>query len=67
MNSPIPLCIDLDGTLLNSDLLLEAAFAQLKQAPLSTLRWPIWLADGKARLKAEMAEQVELDIATLPL
>ncbi len=66
MISPIPLCIDLDGTLLNSDLLLEAAFAQLKQAPLSTLRWPIWLADGKARLKTEMAEQVELDIATLP-
>jgi 4-hydroxybenzoate polyprenyltransferase/phosphoserine phosphatase len=66
MTSSIPLCIDLDGTLLNSDLLLEAAFAQLKQTPLAVLNWPRWLAAGKARLKAEIAARVELDIATLP-
>ena len=66
MNTTVPLCIDLDGTLLNSDLLLESAFAQLKQAPLSVLNWSRWLAAGKARLKAEIAERVELDIATLP-
>ncbi len=66
MPTECPLCIDLDGTLLNSDLLLEAAFAQLKQAPLSVLNWPRWLAAGKARLKAEIAARVELDIATLP-
>ena len=66
MTTFIPLCIDLDGTLLNSDLLLEAAFAQLKQAPLAVLNWPRWLAAGKARLKAEIAARVELDIATLP-
>ena len=62
----IPLCIDLDGTLRNSDLLLEAACAQLKQAPLSVWRWLRWLANGKARLKAETAARVELEIATLP-
>ena len=66
MNVSIPLCIDLDGTLLDSDLLLEAAIAQLKQAPLSVLCWPRWLAGGKARLKAEMAGRVELDIEILP-
>lgn len=66
MSNTIPLCIDLDGTLLNSDLLLEAAMAQLKQAPWSVLQWPRWLAKGKARLKAEIAERVELDIDTLP-
>ena len=66
MTTSIPLCIDLDGTLLHSDLLLEAAFAQLKQAPLAVWCWPRWLAQGKARLKAEIAARVELDIATLP-
>ncbi len=66
MNASIPLCIDLDGTLLNSDLLLEAAFAQLKQAPLAVLHWPRWLAGGKATLKAEIAARVDLDIDTLP-
>jgi len=44
----------------------HAAFAQLKQAPLAVLNWPRWLAAGKARLKAEIAARVELDIATLP-
>ena len=43
MFTQYPLCIDLDGTLLDSGLLLEAAFAQLKQAPLSVLCWPRWL------------------------
>ena len=66
MNTLIPLCIDLDGTLLNSDVLLESAFAQLKEAPMAVLNWPRWLADGKAKLKAKMAERVELDIETLP-
>lgn len=66
MKTSIPLCIDLDGTLLNSDLLLESALAQVKQAPLSVLNWPRWLMGGKANLKAEIAERVELDIATLP-
>jgi 4-hydroxybenzoate polyprenyltransferase/phosphoserine phosphatase len=61
-----PLCIDLDGTLLNSDLLLESALAQLKQVPLSVLSWPHWLAEGKANLKAEIAKRVELDTETLP-
>ncbi|MCB1779316.1 MAG: UbiA family prenyltransferase [Candidatus Competibacteraceae bacterium] len=66
MKTSVPLCIDLDGTLLNSDLLLESAFTQFKETPLSALHWPRWLAEGKANLKAKIAERVELDIATLP-
>jgi 4-hydroxybenzoate polyprenyltransferase/phosphoserine phosphatase len=66
MNTPVPLCIDLDGTLLNSDLLLESALAQLKQAPLSVLHWPRWLMRGKANLKTQIAQRVDLDIETLP-
>ena len=48
MKTSVPLCIDLDGTLLNSDLLLEAAFAQLKQAPLAVLNWQ--LLDGDSQI-----------------
>ncbi|QQS54748.1 MAG: UbiA family prenyltransferase [Candidatus Competibacteraceae bacterium] len=66
MKTSVPLCVDLDGTLLNSDLLLEAALVQFKQTPLSVLRWPRWLAGGKARFKAEIAARVDLDIDTLP-
>ena len=66
INIPVPLCVDLDGTLLNSDLLLETVFAQLKRQPLATLHWPRWLADSKARFKAELAALVDLEIETLP-
>ena len=65
-NAAIPLCVDLDGTLLNSDLLLETVFAQLKRQPLAALHWPRWLAAGKARFKAELAALVDLEIETLP-
>ena len=40
MNTLVPLCVDLDGTLLNSDLLLETVFTQLKCQPLAALHWP---------------------------
>lgn len=66
VTNTIPLCIDLDGTLINSDLLLEAALVQLKQAPLSALNWPRWLAGGKASFKTKIAERVKLDVETLP-
>lgn len=66
MNPEIPLCVDLDGTLLNSDLLLESAFSQLKRQPLAMLQWPRWWAAGKARLKAELAALADLDVETLP-
>ena len=62
MKTSVPLCIDLDGTLLNSDLLLESAFTQFKETPLSALHWPRWLAEGKANLKAKIAERVLKEI-----
>jgi 4-hydroxybenzoate polyprenyltransferase/phosphoserine phosphatase len=61
-----PLCVDLDGTLIRSDLLLEALFGLLGQSFLSAFNIPLWLLSGKARLKAEMAKRVDLDAATLP-
>ena len=62
----VPLCVDLDGTLLRSDLLVEALFALLVQNPLAALRVPFWLLDGKARLKTEIARRTDIDIASLP-
>lgn len=65
-NIPIPLCIDLDGTLLNSDLLWESIFTQVKRQPLTTFYWPRWLMAGKANFKAQLAKLADLDIETLP-
>lgn len=61
-----PLCVDLDGTLLTTDSLHELAVALAGQRPQDLLRLPLWLAGGRAHLKARLAERVVLDAATLP-
>jgi len=62
----IPLVIDLDGTLIRSDLLQESTLKLLGNAPQHLLSLPIWLYAGKAHLKREVARRVTLDIARLP-
>lgn len=61
-----PLVVDLDGTLIRSDLLIETAFAELGRQPLSGFRLLRALISGKAALKHLLAETAELDPATLP-
>ena len=61
-----PLCVDLDGTLIRTDLLWESLLALLKQSPLSIFQLPFWLLKGKAAFKHEIARRVTLDAGTLP-
>jgi 4-hydroxybenzoate polyprenyltransferase len=58
--------VDLDGTLISSDLLLESFLLLIKRNPLYLLLVPIWLLRGKAALKAQIAARVELNPAALP-
>jgi 4-hydroxybenzoate polyprenyltransferase len=60
------LVIDLDGTLLRTDLLLESALALLARRPWLLFAFPAWLWRGRAHLKREIASRVELDVAALP-
>lgn len=60
------MCVDLDGTLLKSDLLYESLLALLSRNPLYVFLLPLWLLRGKAALKHEIACRTELDVETLP-
>lgn len=62
----IPLVVDLDGTLINTDTLHESALRVLRDAPLDALRIPYWLSRGKAVLKQCLADRAKLDPAHLP-
>jgi 4-hydroxybenzoate polyprenyltransferase/phosphoserine phosphatase len=66
MVNSAPLAVDLDGTLLSSDLLVESASAHLIRQPLALLQMLGWLADGKDRLKGELASRTDLDASVLP-
>lgn len=61
-----PLCVDLDGTLIKTDILFESALALLKTNPLYIFLLPLWLLKGKAHLKEQIARRVTLDVACLP-
>ncbi|GBG14007.1 4-hydroxybenzoate octaprenyltransferase [Novimethylophilus kurashikiensis] len=62
----VPLCVDLDGTLIKTDLLVESFLALVKRNPLALFLCFWWLLHGKARLKAEIAQRVEMDMSLLP-
>lgn len=61
-----PLVVDLDGTLLKTDLLIESILALVKQHPWQILALPVWLCKGKARFKREIARRASLDVDRLP-
>lgn len=62
----VPLCVDLDGTLVRSDLLLESLLILLKMQPLYLFLLPIWLIRGRACLKSEIARRVKIRDAVFP-
>lgn len=66
ISAAVPLCVDLDGTLIRSDLLLESFLALIKGNPFYLLLVPFWLLGGKANLKAQIARRISLDPAHLP-
>lgn len=61
-----PICVDCDGTLLNTDLLHEALFRLMRQAFFSIFLIPIWIVKGKANLKMQVASRVSIDAKLLP-
>jgi len=66
MTQSRPLVVDLDDTLICTDLLVEAACRLLATRPAACLLLPFWLVGGKAALKNRLADRVALDPASLP-
>jgi 4-hydroxybenzoate polyprenyltransferase len=61
-----PLCVDLDGTLVKSDTLLDSLLLLVRIHPWQAFRSPAWALRGKAALKREVASRVTLDVDHLP-
>ncbi|MHB1957625.1 MAG: UbiA family prenyltransferase [Acidobacteriaceae bacterium] len=62
----LPLCVDLDGTLVKSDTLADSLCVLARTHPWDLLRLPGWLLGGKARLKQEVSARAPLEAAHLP-
>jgi len=62
----VVLAVDLDGSLIRSDLLHEAAMKLLRLKPHLLPLLPLRLARGRAQMKRWLAERVQPDVASLP-
>ena len=62
----VPVCVDLDGTLVAGDLLWEQFVTLFRQRPLTALRVACAVVRGRAYFKQAVAEHASIDPATLP-
>jgi 4-hydroxybenzoate polyprenyltransferase len=60
------LCVDLDGTLVATDLLWESLVSAVRRNPLVLLSLPWWMLRGRAYLKQRLAGASAIDFSTLP-
>ena len=60
------LCVDLDGTLVKSDTLVDSLLVLLRTRPALVFKLPGRLLHGKAAFKAYVTESISLDVAHLP-
>src|SRR5665213_278488 len=62
----IPLAVDLDGTLIRTDLLWESLARLLRRNPFQIFPILFWWTRGRAVLKRYLANRVTVDSAALP-
>ena len=66
MSTSKVIVVDLDGTLTLTDTLHEAVLNLIHIKPIMIFLLPFWLLKGVAFFKSKVAENVELDVTTLP-
>lgn len=62
----IPLVVDLDGTLVKTDLLFELFLVYIKGNPFRVFNILIWAMNGKAYLKEKLSSSADVDVSVLP-
>ncbi len=60
------ICVDLDYTLISTDILVEQIVLYLKKKPTAIFLTPFWLLKSKQYLKEKLSENVQLEYAELP-
>jgi 4-hydroxybenzoate polyprenyltransferase len=58
--------VDLDGTLIKTDILWESLFLLARNNPSKFIKVPLWLLRGKSFLKKKIADYALPDVSVLP-
>lgn len=62
----LPLCVDLDGTLIYNDVSMLSVKLLCQQKPHYALLLPLWILKGRSFVKAMISQRVTLDASLLP-
>jgi apolipoprotein N-acyltransferase len=62
----VPLVVDLDGTLIRTDMMWESLSRLLRRNPLAIFQILFWWTRGRALLKQKLAARVQVDPTILP-
>jgi len=65
-DSSVPLVVDLDGTLIRTDLMWESIANWLRKNPLAIFLILYYWSHGRAHLKSQLVRRVQVNPATLP-
>lgn len=65
-STQVPLAVDLDGTLIRTDMMWESVALLLKKNPFLLFALPIWWINGRAYLKQQLSRHVQVDPTALP-
>ena len=65
-NSSVPLIVDLDHTLIDTDLLFLSSLGVLSKRPWLIGHYLFWLSKGKGFLKDQLVRRFEINIPELP-
>jgi phosphoserine phosphatase len=66
MSKNIALIVDLDHTLISTDLLYESSIGVLKKQPWLIFIYPFWFFQGKGYLKTQLVKRFKIDATKLP-
>src|SRR5215470_14181501 len=62
----VPLCVDLDGTLVATNTLVESVLVLLRREPWRLFLLPLWLLQGRAQFKHEVSKRAAVPTSRLP-
>jgi len=67
VNNFLPIVVDLDKTLIETDMLYESIVEYIRNNPIRIFSILSWITEGKGAFKRKLAEKVQPEIETIPI
>lgn len=66
LSNNIPLIVDLDNSLIDTDLFYQSSMGAFRKNPMLIFIYPFWFLRGKGYFKEQLVKRFSIDASTLP-